>query len=174
MTDEKLSYEELMSLFEAARWAPSSANSQPWKFIYATRDTEEWNTLFNLLVDLNKIWAKNAAVLVVIVSKKEFEYNGKVIPSVTHQFDTGAAWENLALEATSRGLVAHGMAGFDYGRTRKDLDIPDSFDIIAMVAIGKRGGKDMLPSKFQEMEKPSDRKPLEQMVMKGRFKEKSG
>jgi nitroreductase len=171
MTDENLSYEELMSLFEAARWAPSSANSQPWRFIYATRDTEEWNTLFNLLVDFNKIWAKNAAVLIVIVSKKEFEYNGKVIPSVTHQFDTGAAWENLALEA---GLVVHGIAGFDYGRTRKDLDIPDSFDIIAMVAIGKRGGKDMLPSKFQEMEKPSDRKPLEQMVMKGRFKEKSG
>ena len=174
MTDEKLSYEELMSLFEAARWAPSSANSQPWIFTYATRDTEEWNTLFNLLEDFNKIWAKNAAVLIVIVSKKEFEYNGKVIPSVTHQFDTGAAWENLALEATSRGLVVHGIAGFDYGRTRKDLDIPDSFDIIAMVAIGKRGGKDMLPSKFQEMEKPSDRKPLEQMVMKGRFKEKSG
>jgi len=89
MTDEKLSHEELMSLFEAARWAPSSANSQPWRFIYATRYTEEWNTLFNLLVDLNKIWAKNAAVLIVIVSKKEFEYNGNVIPSVTHQFDTG-------------------------------------------------------------------------------------
>ncbi len=175
MTSEELKDEEVMSLFEAARWAPSSGNGQPWRFIYAKRNAgEDWNRLLNLLVDFNKSWAKDAAVLIVVVSKKEFEYNGKVIPSVTHQFDTGAAWENLALEATSRGLVVHGMAGFDYGRTRKDLDIPDSFDIIAMVAIGKRGGKDKLPSKFQEMEKPSDRKPLEQMVMKGRFKEKSG
>ena len=174
MTGEELSYEELMSLFEAARWAPSSANSQPWRFIYATRNTEEWNTLFNLLVDFNKSWAKNAAVLIVVVSKKEFEYNGKVIPSVTHQFDTGAAWENLALEATSRGLVAHGIAGFDYEKARKDLDIPDSFDIMAMIAIGKRGRKDNLPLGLQEREMPSDRKPLEQMVMKGHFKEKSG
>jgi nitroreductase len=175
MTGEELKDEEVMSLFEAARWAPSSGNGQPWRFIYAKRNAgEDWNRLFDLLVDFNKSWAKDAAVLIVVVSRKEFEYNGKLIPSVTHQFDTGAAWENLALEATSRGLVVHGIAGFDYGRTRKDLDIPDSFDIIAMVAIGKRGGKDMLPSKFQEMEKPSDRKPLEQMVMKGRFKEKSG
>jgi len=174
MTDEKLSYEELMSLFEAARWAPSSANSQPWRFIYATRDTEEWNTLFNLLVDFNKIWAKNAAVLIVIVSKKEFEYNGKVIPSVTHQFDTGAAWENLALEATSRGLVAHGIAGFDYERARRDLDIPNGYEVLAMIAIGKRGVKENLPPALKEREVPSDRKPLEQIIMNGRFKEESG
>lgn len=171
MTGEQLSYEELMSLFEAARWAPSFANAQPWRFIYATRNTEEWNNLFNLLVDFNKIWAKNAAVLIVVVSKKEFEYNGRFIASVTHQFDTGAAWENLALEATSRSLVAHGMAGFDYTRARKDLDIPDSFDVLAMIAIGKRDRNDKLPSGLQERETPSPRKPLEQMIMKGRFKE---
>ena len=137
MTGEKLGYEELMSLFEAARWAPSSANSQPWIFTYATRDTEEWNTLFSLLEDFDKIWAKNAAVLVVVVSKKEFGYNGRIIASATRQFDTGAAWENLAIETTSRGLVAHEIAGFDYGRARKDLDIPDNFDVMAMIAIGK-------------------------------------
>jgi nitroreductase len=169
MTGEQLSYEELMSLFEAARWAPSSANAQSWRFIYATRNTEERNNLFNLLVDFNKIWAKNAAVLIVVVSKKEFEYNGRVIASVTHQFDTGAAWENLTLEATSRGLVAHGMEGFYYTRARKDLDIPDSFDVIAMIAIGKRDRKDKLPSGLQERETPSPRKPLEQMIMKVLF-----
>jgi len=173
MTGEELQNDELMSLFEAARWAPSSANSQPWRFIYATRDTEEWNTLFNLLVDLNKIWAKNAAVLIVIVSKKEFEYKGKVIASATHQFDTGAAWENLALEATSRGLVAHGIAGFDYERARKDLDIPSSYEILAMIAIGKRGLKENLPPPLKEREVPGDRKPLEQIVMNGRFKVES-
>jgi len=90
MTSEQLSYDELMSLFEAARWAPSSVNVQPWRFIYATRNTGEWKALFNLLVDFNKNWAKNASVLIV-VSKKEFEYNGRVIASVMHQFDTGAA-----------------------------------------------------------------------------------
>jgi len=117
--------------------------------------------LFNLLVDFNKTWAKNAAVLIVVVSKKEFEYNGRVFALVMHQFDTGAGWENLALEATSTGLIAHGMAGFDYRRTRKDLDIPDSFDVIAMIAIGKRDRKDKLPSGLQERETPSPRKPLE-------------
>ena len=131
-----------------------TANSQPWRFIYATRNTEEWNTLFNLLVDLNKIWAKNATVLIVIVSKKEFEYKGKVIASATHQFDTGAAWENLALEATSRGLVAHGIAGFDYERARKKvLTFHSSYEVLAMIAIGKRGLKENLPPPLKEKEK---------------------
>lgn len=170
MTGEELRDEDLMSLFEAARWAPSSANAQPWRFIYATRNTEEWNTLFNLLEDFNKIWAKNAAVLIVVVSKKEFEYHERVIASATHQFDTGSAWENLALEAASRGLVVHGMAGFDYGKARKDLDIPDNFDVIAMIAIGKRGPKENLPRHLQELEHPSDRKLVSEIIMEGRFK----
>jgi nitroreductase len=170
---EELSNEELMPLFEAARWAPSSVNAQPWRFIYAKRNTaraEDWNRLFNLLVDANKVWAKNAAVLIVVVSKKELEYNGRVLPSVTHQFDTGAAWENLALEASSKGLVVHALAGFDYEKARRDLDIPDEYDVMAMVAIGKRGPKESLPLKLQEREIPSDRKPLAEIVMEGRFK----
>jgi nitroreductase len=170
---EELSNADLMSLFEAARWAPSSVNAQPWRFIYAKRNTvraEDWNRLFNLLVDANKDWAKNAAVLIVVVSKKELEYNGRVLPSVTHQFDTGAAWENLALEASSRGLVAHALAGFDYEKARRDLDIPDEYDVMAMVAIGKRGPKESLSPVLQEREIPSDRKPLGEIVMEGRFK----
>ena len=175
MTGEELKDEEVMSLFEAARWAPSSGNGQPWRFIYAKRNAgEDWNRLFDLLVDFNKSWAKDAAVLIVVVSKKEFEYNGKLIPSVTHQFDTGAAWENLALEAASRGLVAHGIAGFDYERARRDLDIPNGYEVLAMIAIGKRGVKENLPPALKEREVPSDRKPLEQIIMNGRFKEESG
>jgi nitroreductase len=88
--------------------------------------------------------------LIVVVSKKEFEYNVKVIPSVTHQFDTGAAWENLALEATSRDLVAHGIAGFEYDKARKDLDIPDGSVVVSMIAIGKRGPKGNLPLGFRK------------------------
>jgi hypothetical protein len=100
--------------------------------------------------------------------------NGKAIPSVTHQFDTGAAWENLALETTSRGLVAHGIAESDYERARRDLDIPNSYEVLAMLAIGKRGLKENLPPTLKEREVPGDRKPLEQIVMNGLFKESSG
>src|SRR5213593_3827003 len=111
MTGEELDEHDIMSLFEAARWAPSSFNNQPWRFIYANRSTEHWEKFLGLLADSNKIWAKDAAVLAAVVSHQNFEYNDK--PSITHQFDAGAAWQNLALEAASRGLVAHGMQGFD-------------------------------------------------------------
>lgn len=167
MTGEELADEVLMSLFEAARWAPSSYNNQPWRFIYAKRNTEHWDRFFNLLVDANKVWAKNAAALVVVIARKNFEFNEK--PARTNQFDAGAAWENLALEATSRGLAVHGMQGFDYEKARKDLEIPDNFDVMAMIAIGKRGPKDQLPPQLQEREYPNDRKPLKEIVMEGLF-----
>lgn len=167
MTGEELTDEVLMSLFEAARWAPSSYNNQPWRFIYAKRNTEYWDKVFNLLVDGNKVWAKNAAALVVVIARKNFEFNEK--PARTYQFDTGAAWENLALEATSKGLAVHGMQGFDYDRARKDLEIPDNFDVMAMIAIGKKGPKDQLPPQLQEREYPNDRKSLEEIVMEGLF-----
>src|ERR1044072_663953 len=129
-----------MSLFEAAIWAPSSFNNQPWRFLYVRRDSSNWNTFYDLLLEGNKVWAKNAAVLVVIISRKNFEYNEK--PSITHQFDTGAAWENLALEASTREIVAHGMQGFDYEKTRKNLQIPDDFDVMAMRSEERRVGKE--------------------------------
>lgn len=167
MTGEELTDEALMSLFEAARWAPSSYNNQPWRFIYAKRDTEHWDRLFNLLAETNKVWAKNAAALVVVIARKNFEHNEK--PARTNQFDTGAAWENLALEATSRGLAVHGMQGFDYEKARKDLQIPDNFDVVAMIAIGKRGPRNQLLPQLQEREYPNDRKPLKEIVMEGLF-----
>ena len=136
MTGEELDNDTLMSLFEAARWAPSSFNNQPWRFIYAKRNTKYWDKIFDLLVESNKVWAKNAGILVVVISNKNFEHNGKF--SITHQYDAGAAWENLALEATSRGLIAHGMQGFDYQKARDRLEIPEDFDVMAMIAIGKR------------------------------------
>ena len=168
LSGEEVSDKDLMSLFEAARWAPSSYNNQPWRFIYAKRDTEHWDKLFNLMVDFNKQWTKNAAALVVVVSHKNFEHNGK--PSRTHGFDTGAAWENLALEATSRGLVTHGMEGFDYEKARRVLKIPKDYDILAMIAIGKKGKLENLPEEMQKMEVPSDRIPLKEIIMLGNFK----
>jgi nitroreductase len=165
MTGEELRDEDIMSLFEAARWAPSSYNNQPWRFIYAKRNTKHWYRLFNLLADTNKVWTKNAALLAVVISRKNFEYNEK--PARTHQFDAGSAWENLALEASSRGMVAHGMQGFDYEKARVDLGIPIDFEVMAMIAIGIRGPKENLPPELQDKEKPNDRKPLKDIIMEG-------
>ena len=165
MTGEELVEHDIMSLFEAARCAPSSFNNQPWRFIYAKRNTGHWYRLFNLLVDANKLWAKNAALLIVVISRKNFEYNEK--PARTHQFDAGSAWENLALEASSRGIVAHGMQGFDYEKARMDLEIPNDFEVMSMIAIGKKGPKENLPPELQDKEKLNDRKPLKDIIMEG-------
>ena len=169
MSGEEISDMELMRLFEAARWAPSSYNGQPWRFIYAKRNTEHWDKLFNLMGDFNKSWTKNAAVLLVIISRKNFEHDEK--PSVTHQFDAGAAWENLALQGETQGLVTHGMQGFDYEKARTDLSVPDAFDVMAMVAIGKPAPKEILPPEVRQREHPSDRKPLSEIIMEGHFRE---
>lgn len=167
MTGEGILEEELMALFEAARWAPSSYNEQPWRFLYARRDTDHWLTFFDLLGDFNKGWCKDAAVLCCIVSKKTFTQNGK--PNKVHSFDCGSAWENLALEASRRGLVAHGMAGFDDEKAREALRVPDDFDVEAMFALGKRASPDRLPEGLGEREHPSTRKPLPEIAIEGGF-----
>jgi nitroreductase len=169
MSGKQIPDVDLMRLFEAARWAPSSYNGRPWRFIYAKRNTEYWDKFLNLMVDFNKSWAKNAAVLVVIVSRKNFEHNEQ--PSVTHQFDAGAAWENLALQAETQGLVTHGMQGFDYEKARNDLSIPEGYDVLAMIAIGNSAPKEVLSVELQQREQPSDRKPLSEIIMEGQFNE---
>lgn len=168
MSGEGLSEEELMTLFEAARWAPSSFNNQPWRILYARRDTEHWPTFLGLLVEGNRSWAKDAAALLLFVSKETFDHNGERYP--THSFDTGAAWENLALQATLRGLVAHGMQGFDYERARAELNIPEGFRVEAMAAVGRPGDPSTLPERTRAREKPSDRKPLSEITFEGPFR----
>ena len=165
MSGEGISHNELMQIFEAARWAPSSYNSQPWRFIYAHRGTPQWKTLFDLMVPFNQAWAEKAAVLVVVVSSNNFEHNGA--PSVTHSFDAGAACENMALQASSMGLVAHGMGGFDYDRAKKELHVPDNYSVEAMFALGRPGTIGDLPEGMRAYEKPSDRKPVESFIFEG-------
>lgn len=167
MSGEGISDEELMTLFEAARWAPSSYNNQPWRFVYARKNSPFWSRFFDLLVEGNKSWAKNAAVLVLIISRKTFEYNNK--PSRTHSFDAGAAWENLALEGTRRGLVVHAMQGFDYDKAREVASVPEDHEVEAMVAIGKPGKREDLPEKLRQNEFPNQRKPLRQIIREGKF-----
>ncbi len=166
-SEERLSDEEVMALFEAAHWAPSSYNGQPWRFIYVRRGDKEWELLYGTLVDFNKQWTKNADTLVLIISRKTFEHNEK--PSVTHSFDAGAAWMSLALEAHARNIITHGMEGFDYEAARKNLNISDKYDVLAMVAIGKPGDKEKLPPEIAAKEVPSTRKPLQDIVSRGKF-----
>ena len=170
MSGEEIDETTLMSLFEAARWAPSSNNNQPWRFIYARRNTPQWETFFNLLAESNQIWAKNAAVLIVVVSKKTFD-SGK--PSVTHSYDTGAAWFSLALMGSLKGLVVHGMQGFDYEKARQVLEVPDDYTVEAMIAVGKKGRKEDLPDYLQEREFPNTRKNVAEITCEGKFRGKS-
>lgn len=166
-SEERLTQEELMSLFEAARWAPSSYNNQPWRFLYARRGEPEWELFFSFLVDFNKKWVAKADTLVLCISRTLFLHNEKTCR--TAEFDAGAAWMSLAVEAHARGLITHGMEGFDYEGARKALKIPDIYAINAMIAIGRPGNKDDLPEELKKIETPSDRRPLQEMIGKGAF-----
>lgn len=167
LSGEKVTKEELMTLFEAARWAPSSFNSQPWKFIYALRDTPDFEKFFSFIVPDNQVWSKNASALVVVISNNNYE-NGKPYP--THSFDTGSAWENLALQATHMGLIAHAIGGFDNDKARSVLEIPAEYTVEAMIVIGKPGIIEDLPENLKEGEKPNNRKKLKEIVFEGSFK----
>ena len=167
LSGEPLSEIELLTLFEAARWAPSTYNEQEWRFLYARRETHYWQSFFDLLMDANKAWCKNAAVLVVVLARKTFAQNGK--PNPVHLFDSGSAWENLALQAMTMGLVAHGMAGFDFEKARKTLRIPDEYAVAAMFALGRPGDPDQLPPELREREKISGRRPVRESICEGPF-----
>lgn len=169
LNGQSLKDEDLFAVLEAARWAPSAFNNQPWRFIYARPKTPAWDKLFAPLGDFNKDWVKNAGALVLMISYQKFSYNQKDNP--TASFDTGAAWQNLALEATSRGLIAHAMSGFDYEAMRSALNIPDDYKIEAMAALGYPGEKENLPPKIQEGEKPSLREKIASFISEGEFKQ---
>jgi nitroreductase len=157
----------LMTLFEAARWSPSCNNAQPWRFIYAPRGSEAWPGFLDLLTPRNKLWCAQAGALVVIASRNDFEHNGK--PNKTHSFDAGAAWMSLALQASLLGLIAHGMAGFDYGRAIEAVGLPDGYSVEAMCAIGRPAPAENLPEDLRGQEKPNGRKPVTETVFEGKF-----
>lgn len=167
MSGESISLDELMTLFEAAKWAPSSFNNQPWRFIYATLGSREWGVFFDLLDPYNKSWSCGASVLVVVLARRNFEYNN--LPSKTHSYDVGAACQNLALQGALSNLVVHAIEGFDYDRARISLNVPDEYAIEVMFALGRPGKAEDLPEQFRKREYPSGRKPLSELVFKGTF-----
>lgn len=167
MSGESISPEELFSLFEAARWAPSSGNSQPWRMVYAHRDSASWPRFFDVLAEGNRLWCANAAVLVVVVSQTMREGTDK--PLLTHSYDTGAAWASLALQGWMRGLAVRGMGGFDYAKAKASLGIPDGYRVEAMIAIGHRGAPEDLPESLRARETPTSRLPVSALVFEGEF-----
>lgn len=154
----------LMKLFEAARWAPSAFNHQPWRFI-VLQSEEDRENIYPCISTNNLAWCKKAPVLVMIISdttrNDSFNYS--------HAFDTGAAWAQFALAASLEGLVTHPMTGFDFDQARKILNIPETFALQALVAVGYQGPAEALPEHLQEREKPNDRRPVEQSVYFGSF-----
>ncbi len=161
--DKEVPAAELKKLFEAARWAASSSNEQPWRFLVGRRGDETYQKIFNALVEFNQSWAKSAPVLVLSVAKKVFTSNGK--PNAYGMHDTGAASANLALQATAIGLHTHSMAGFDREQARASFAIPSDYEIGAVTAIGYLGDPASLPEHLQKMEvSPRQRKPLEEFV----------
>ncbi|MFT8245783.1 nitroreductase family protein [Roseomonas sp. BN140053] len=170
-TDEAIPEAELLTILEAAHWAPSSYNSQPWRFLYARRGTPSWDRFLGLLNEFNQSWAKNAAALVIIVSNSLMLTPGaeKPVPSHSHSFDAGAAWGSMALQATLLGWQAHGMVGFDLDRAFAELNVPQGYRVEAAIAIGRQGDKSLLPERMAAREVPSTRKPLAEVVLEGGF-----
>ncbi|MCA1407098.1 nitroreductase family protein [Ensifer sp. IC3342] len=170
-TGEEISEKDLLALFEAARWAPSASNNQPWRFVYARRGTEHFASLLDILDESNQRWAKNASAIVIILSKTHrLTSNGEMRPAYTHAFDTGAAWFALALQTRLAGLYAHAMAGIDRDKAMRVLGVPEHYRVEAAVAIGKLADPSTLPDDLREREKPSQRKPIADFVFEGRFK----
>lgn len=170
-TDAPMSEPDLMGILEAARWAPSASNAQPWRFTYALRGDAFWNGYVGLLNENNQRWAGKAAALVAVLSSRYIVApNGEASVSRTHSFDAGCAWGYLALQAHLNGWAAHAMAGFDVERARNFLQLPSAYVLEAFVAIGRQGGVDTLPMGLRARELPSQRRPLADSVSAGRFK----
>lgn len=166
-SDAPIADDELMPMFEAARWAPSSRNAQPWRFVYARRNGRAWGAFLDCLHDANKSWAFRAAALIAFVSKETIEQDGRTIVSPTHVFDTGAAWMSFAQQASLLGWHTHGMGGFDKDRLRHALSIPAGYKINAVAALGKIGDPAILDPELRNREVPSERDPIEHLVFQG-------
>ncbi|MDE8345076.1 MAG: nitroreductase family protein [Acidocella sp.] len=170
-TGEAMPQSVLFSVLEAARWAPSSYNSQPWRFLYAMRDNAHWDKFLGLLNDFNQSWAKNGSLLMFVISETTMVVPGTDarVPSHSHSFDAGAAWGSLALQASVLGWHAHAMVGLDFERARQELRVPDDHRIETAIVFGRRGPKTLLPEMLQAREMPSQRKPIAELAFEGGY-----
>ena len=169
-TDRALSEAEVMSLLEAARWAPSASNHQPWRLVWALRGEAAFEAIAGTLTGNNPLWAGKAAVLVAVASKDTVtNREGVEVANRTSAFDTGAAWMSLALQAEAMGLFAHAMGGFDKEKLVAAIHLPDGHSLHCVVAAGEQGAAETLPEPLRERETPSNRKPVSDVAVHGRF-----
>ena len=163
-SDRNVDPADLTAILEAGRWAASSYNEQPWRFIVATKDDHAaYQKMLSILLPFNQEWAKTAPVLILVVAKKAFSHNNQPNKYALH--DAGAALANMSLQATALGLHTHGMGGFDYDRARTELNLPDEYDTAAFVALGFAGSPDALSDPLKQRELAvRDRKPLSEIA----------
>jgi nitroreductase len=161
----------LLTILEAGRWAPSAFNVQPWRFLYAMRDSVHWSAFVSLLDPFNQNWATDASALVFLVSDTVMpgDENRPEKASRYNSFDAGAAWVQIALQASALGYAAHAMAGLVFERVPQVLELPDRFRLEIGIAIGRQAGAGRLPQELKTREVPSGRMPLEQIAFSGPF-----
>ncbi|UIJ46618.1 nitroreductase family protein [Sphingomonas cannabina] len=159
----------LLSAFEAARWAPSASNAQPWRFLIARHGDAHWEDFVGLLAPRNALWASRASALIVVLSVLQVERRGEIVANVSHSFDTGAAWTNFAHQALLLGWHTHGIGGFDRAAARERLAVPEDHAVEMIVALGRLGSLDTLHPEFHAGESPSGRRPLDETVFAGRL-----
>jgi nitroreductase len=161
---------EVLSVLEAARWAPSASNNQPARFVWGLRGDEGFQAILAALVPFNRDWAGKAAALIVVASRDvTVAADGKVNPNRWAAFDAGAAWMSLALQVQSMGLVAHAMGGFDIPALAAAVALPEAHSLHAVVAIGHQGPVENLPEGLRAREAPNQRNPLTASAFRGRF-----
>lgn len=167
---EAISDDVLFSAFEAARWAPSGGNVQPWRLLYVRRDTPDWERLFKTLNERNQIWASRAGALVLFLSAKlRTRPGGEPEPLRSHSFDTGAAWSNFAHQLVRLGWATRAIGGFNRDAARVEFSVPDTYELEAVIAVGKPADASVLPEDFAKIDKPNARLPLAQIVSEGKF-----
>jgi len=158
----------LTALFEAARWAPSAYNEQPWRFVIARKGEKGFDLLLDCLAEGNKAWAKEAALLFLTLAKKTLTQNGKVNLHAMH--DLGLAVGNITFQAKEAGIDLHQMGGFDEMKANSHFEIPDDFDPVAVIAAGYPGAIENLPDALKaRAEKPRVRKHPDELVFTGHF-----
>jgi len=169
--DEHLTDEELGSLLEAARWSASCFNEQPWRFLVGTRGTEAWDKLLAVLVEFNQGWARTAPVLMLSVARTGFTHNDKPNQHAWH--DVGLASASMALQAQTMGISMHMMGGFDAEAARTSFAIPEGYEPVAAIAIGREGDPDQLGEELASRERePRKRRPLEDQVFEGSWEKR--
>ena len=169
-TDREVTEVEVMSLLEAARWAPSASNHQPWRLVWARRGEAGFAAIHSALATGNQVWAGKAGVLFVVASKDTAtNREGAEVANRTAGFDTGSAWMSIALQAQTMGLAAHAMGGFDTDKLAAAVGLPDGHSLHCVVAVGEQGPAEALPEELRAREKPSGRKLVAEIAVHGRF-----